>query len=75
MGLVNYANVHFFSVFALGWPVVHKKMPVHDWLWDDYGHNEHSFQCCTDPSPEHGSGVFKDYIGGVEKRGINFTKQ
>jgi len=42
MGLVNYANVHFFSVFALGWPVVHKKMPVHDWLWDDYGHNEHS---------------------------------
>ena len=75
MGLVNYANIHFFPLSALGWPVIHKKMPVHDWLWDNYGDDEHFVRYDTNPCSKQGSGVFEDYIGGVEKWGVNFTKQ
>lgn len=68
MGLIDYAYVHFFLLFALCWPDVNKKMPVHDWLWDNYGHDEHLVQYDTNPCSKQGSGVFKDYIVGVEQK-------
>ncbi len=75
MGLIDYAYVHFGPGFALSGPVIHKEMPVHDWLWENYGHDEHLVQYNTNPCAKQGSGAFEDYIGGVEQRRSNFTKQ
>ena len=66
MGLIDYAHIGLRWLSALSGPVVHKKMPVHDWLGDDYGDDEHGFKCDTDPSSKQGSGVFEDYIAVVE---------
>ena len=74
MGLINYADIDLPRLFALSGPVVDKKMPVHDWLRDNYGNDEHFVQCDTNPCSKQGSGVFKDYIAVVEQRRAIFTR-
>jgi hypothetical protein len=74
MGLSNYAHIDRRGLLALGRPVVDKKMPVHDWLWDNYGNDEHLFKSDTNPRSKQGSGVFKDYIAVVEQRQAFFTR-
>ena len=73
MGLVNYAHVSFGGVPPISRPVIHKKMPVHDWLWDYYTDDKHFVRRDTNPCPKQGSGVFEDYIAVVEQRGAFFT--
>ena len=43
-------------------------MPVHDWLWEHYGHDEHLVQYDTNPCSKQGSGVFEHYIVAVEQK-------
>ena len=73
MGLINYARLGFPSAPAAVRPIVNKKMPVHDWLWENYGHDEHLVQYDTNPCSKQGSGVFLKYIAVAEQTQALFT--
>ena len=66
MGLTDYACLGFPSVAAAVRPVVNKKMPVHDWLWENYGYDEHLVQYDANPRSEQGSAAFLKYIAAAE---------